>query len=164
MRQGLWISIKKKNTLFSRYIRCNEGSGKKDLYLKYRFYWNLLSIFLKDFKQQYYTEFFKSNNNIKKTWKGTKSIISLKCKSKNDSSTSIIYEGNFIADPLSVANVFNDIFSTVAQKKQSKTKFPNKLFSDFLPPNIYKLAILSQFTENEISKINFSFFKLGQNY
>ena len=152
--QSLQISIKKKNTLFSRYIRCKESSQKKDFHLKYKPYRNLLSTLLKDSKQSYFTDFFKSNNNdIKKTWKGIKSIISMKNKSNNDSPTPIIHEGNFIADPLSIANAFNDFFSAVAQKVQSKIKFSSKSFSDFLPINIHESIILSQINEDEISKI-----------
>ena len=79
--QGLQISIKKKNTLFSRYITCKERIHEKDLHLKYKSYRNLLSTLLKDSKQKYFTDFFKSNNNdIKKTWNGIKSIISIKNK------------------------------------------------------------------------------------
>ena len=130
--QGLQISIKKKNPLVSRYIRCKESSHKKDLHYKYNSYQNLLSTLLKNSKQKYFTDFFKSNNNdIKKTWKGIKSIISMKNISNNDSPTSIIHEGNFIADRLSIANAFNDFVSTVAQKMQSKIKFSSKSFSDF---------------------------------
>ena len=104
--QGLQISIKKKNTLFSRYFRCKESSHQKALHLKYKFYRNLLSTLFKDSKQKYFNDFFKSNNNdIKKTWKGIKSIISMKNKSNNDSA--IIHEGNLFADPLSIPNVFN---------------------------------------------------------
>ena len=140
--------------MFSRYIRCKESSHKKDLHSKYKSYQNILSTLLKDSKQQYFIDFFKSNNSdIKKIWKGVKSIISMKNKSNNDSPTLIIHEGNFIADPLSIANVFNDFFSTVAQKVQSKIKFSRKSFSDFLPPNIHESIILSQITEDEISKI-----------
>ena len=51
--------------------------------------------------------------------------------SNNDSPTSIIHEGNFIVDRLSIANAFNDFVSTVAQKMQSKIKFSSKSFSDF---------------------------------
>ena len=68
---------------------------------------------------------------LKRTLKGIKSIISMKNISNNDSPTSIIHEGNFIADRLSIANAFNDFFSTVAQKMQSKIKFSSKSFSDF---------------------------------
>ena len=77
----------------------------------------------------------------------------MKNKSNNDSPTSTIYEGNFVADPLSIANVFNDFFSTVAQKVQSKIKFSSKSFSDFLPSSICESIMLSLITENEISKI-----------
>ena len=66
--QGLQISIQKKNTLFSRYIGCEESSHKTDLHLKYKSYRNLFSTLLKDSKQTYFTDLFKSNNNdIKKT-------------------------------------------------------------------------------------------------
>ena len=76
--QGLQISIKKKNTPFSRYIRCKESSRKKGLHLKYKFHRSLLSTLLKHSKQQYFTDFFKINNNdIKKTWKHIKAIISM---------------------------------------------------------------------------------------
>ena len=109
---------------------------------------------LKDSKQQYFTDFFKNNkNDIKKTWKGIKSITSMKNKNNNDSPTSIIHEENFIADPLSIANVFNGFFSAVAQKVQSKIKFSRKSFSDFLPPNIHESIILIQIAEDEIYKI-----------
>ena len=46
-------------------------------------------------------------------WKGIKSIISMKNRNSNDSPTSTIHEGNFIANPFSIANVF---FSTVPTK------------------------------------------------
>ena len=65
----------------------------------------------------------------------------------------IIHEGNFVADLLSIANVFNNFFSTIAQKVQSKIKFSKKSFYDFLPPNIHESIILCQITEDEISKI-----------
>ena len=40
--EGLQIYIKKKNILFSRYIRCKESSHKKKPYLTYKYYQNLL--------------------------------------------------------------------------------------------------------------------------
>ena len=92
----------------------------------------VVEVTFKDSKQQYFTDFFKSNNNdIKKTWKDIKCITFMKNKSNNDSPASIIHEGNFITDPLSITNVF---YSTFAQKVQSKIKFSSISFSDFLPP------------------------------
>ena len=53
---------------------------------------------------------------LKKTLKGIKSIISMKSKS-NDLATSIIHDRNFIAGPLSITNVFNDISSQQLLRK-----------------------------------------------
>ena len=131
-----------------------ESSHKNNLSLKYKSYCNLISTLLKDSKQWYFTYFFKSNNNDIK--KGIKSITSMKSKSNNDSPRSIIHEGSFIADPLSIDNVFNDFFSKIVQKVQSKTKFSSFFFfffPDFLPPNIHDSIILSQIAEDETSKI-----------
>ena len=56
-----------------------------------------------------------------------------------------------------MANAFNDSFLTVAQKVQSKIKLSRKSFSDFSPFNIHESILLSQITEDEISKIISSF-------
>ena len=46
----------------------------------------------------------------------------------------ITHERNFTTDTFSI-DIFNDFFSTVAQKVQSKIKFSSKSFSDFLKSN-----------------------------
>ena len=58
----------------------------------------------------------------------------------------------FIANPIYIANVFNDFFSTVAYKVQSKIKFSSKSFPYFLPPNIHESIILKQITEMKFRK------------
>ena len=86
----------------------------------------------------------------------------MKNQNHKDSPTSIIHEGNFIADPLSIANFFNDFFSTVAQKLPSKIKFSSKSFSDFLPPNIHESIILSQIKSTDLNSIPIKILKLLQ--
>ena len=71
--------------------------------------------------------------------------------SNNNLPTSIIREENFIIGSRSIANVFDDFFSSDAQKVKSKTKFFGKYFSNFLPPNIHKSINLTQVAESEIS-------------
>ena len=51
---------------------------------------------------------------FKKPGKVLNQILSMKNKSNNNSPTLIIHKRNFIADPLSIATVFNGFFSTVA--------------------------------------------------
>ena len=55
--------------------------------------------------------------------------------------------------PMILINSIINNFSTAAQKVKSNIKFYSKSFSDFLPPNIHESIILSQVTEDEVSKI-----------
>ena len=79
---ALWNSIHKKNNLFNKYIKCQNFVTKNDLHRAYKCYRNKLSTILKESKRKYCNDYFRSNlKNIKNTWKGIKSIISLNCKS-----------------------------------------------------------------------------------
>ena len=50
-------------------------------------YRNLLSTFLKKSKEKYFTNFFNENiKDIKKTWKGIKTLVSMKQKNNDTSS------------------------------------------------------------------------------
>ena len=52
---------------------------KAEFHTNYKKYRNLLSTLMKKSKQAYYDKYFERNwNNIKNTWKGIKSLISLK--------------------------------------------------------------------------------------
>ena len=67
---GILKSISVKNKQLKKLI------NKKDPQIKAEC---LLSILMKESKQIYYTEYFESNwNNIRNTWKGIKTIISIK--------------------------------------------------------------------------------------
>ena len=73
--------IHKKNKRFKKYIKCQNYVTKNDLHREYKSYRNKLSTIIKESKRKYYNDYFRSNlKNIKNTWKGIKSIISLKCK------------------------------------------------------------------------------------
>ena len=128
---GVQKSISVKNKLLKNFI------NKKDLILKEEFrtnyikYRNLLSTLMKKSRQAYYDKYFERNwNNIKSTWKGIKSLISLKTIASN------------VPTVLSLDNTFNNYFASIAEttkKKQKKNiKYSHKYFSDsrtiFLQP------------------------------
>ena len=150
--QGLQISIKKEILFFPHIL--NERRTVVKTILIWSINLNEIYSWLSSKVLNNNTSliFFKSNNNIKKSWKSIKSVISMKSKSNNDSPTSIIHEGNFITDTLPIANVFYGFFSTVAQNVQSKIKF-SVFWSDFLLSNVHESIIISQITEDEICKI-----------
>ena len=87
-------SIHKKNELFKKYIKCQNPVTKNDLHRKYKSYRNKLSTIIKENKRKHYNDYFRTNlKNIKKTWKGKKSIISL--EGKNSDVPTIIKDFTF---------------------------------------------------------------------
>ena len=87
---------------------------------------------MKKSKQNYFTKYFETNiKNLKNTWKGIKSIIPLK-NSASGSPSVINFNNELISDPLKIANVFNNYFSSIGEKTQSKTRFSNKNYNDYL--------------------------------
>ena len=68
-----------KNKLLKKFINKKAPQTKTIFHKQYKTYRNLLSPSIKQSKQIYYTRYFGNNwNNIKNTWKGTKTIISIK--------------------------------------------------------------------------------------
>ena len=78
---GLQKSIFVKNKLLTNFINKKDPILKEEFHTNYKKYRNLLSTLMKKSKQAYYDKYFEKNwNNIKNTWKGIKSLISLKIK------------------------------------------------------------------------------------
>ena len=151
--KGLQVSIKKKNSIFRKYIRFQNKILKKDLHLQYKNYRNLLSTLLKDSKQTYFSSYFKDNiKDIKKTWKDIKSIIYMKSKN-SDIPSSILNNGKCITKSTTIANIFNDFFHSVAPAVQSKIKFFCKSFSEYLPSKYYDSFIITPTSKAEIDAI-----------
>ena len=72
-------SISVKNKLLTNFINKKDYVLKEESHTKYKRNRHLLSTFLKKSKQADYDKHFERNwNNIKNTWKGIKSFISLK--------------------------------------------------------------------------------------
>ena len=82
---ALQKSISIKNKLFIDYIDKKYLSQKTELHIKYKSYRNMSSTLMKKSKQNYFTKFFENNlKNLTNTWKGIKSIISLKSSFSNN--------------------------------------------------------------------------------
>ena len=87
---------------------------------------------MKKGKQNYFTKYFESNiKNLKIIWKGIKSIISLKY-SASSSPNLLNFNNELKSDPLKIANVFNNYFSSIGEKAQSKIRFSNKTYTNYL--------------------------------
>ena len=113
----------------------------------------MLSTLLKRSKQSYFSNFFESNwNNIKNTWKGIKSLITLK-----DISTSVPrtlkHNNKTVTNPVEIANIFNKHFVSVAEKTRANVNYSHKHFSEYMENNSSNSFFLSPTNKNEISSI-----------
>ena len=78
--------------------------------------------------------FQKNSKNLRKVWEGINSIISLK-NTKSKIPSSIFVNNKINSDAYSIANEFNDYFSSIAksirQKSTHASKSFQKLFIEF---------------------------------
>ena len=124
------ISIK--NALFKRYIKLKSPVKKKEVHQQYKSCRNLLSTLMEKSKQNYYEQLFKNNlKNLKNRWKGIRSLIAIKNSSASNMHM-LTHKGATVTDPLHIVNIFNDYFSSIAEKTKANIKFSNKSFQDFL--------------------------------
>ena len=99
-------------------------------------------------KQSYSTNNFKSNwNNINNTWKGIKTRITVK------NITPKIFHNRTISDPTAMSNVFNNYFTSIAEKTKSNIIFLPKHYTDYLSNANTKTFFLTPTDQNEISFI-----------
>ena len=115
-QQKSWITkeiqnaIEKKSRLFKKYIKCVD-SNKNILHQEYKTYRNSLSTLLKQSKKCYYNSHFRNSiNNIKNTWKGIKSIISLNTKESESLKIILNNKGEYLNNPNGIASQFNFFF------------------------------------------------------
>ena len=90
--------------------------------------------------------------NRKNTWKGIKSIISMKSSSGN-SPMLLTYQNDNIDNPGRKANIFNNYFSTIGEKTQAKIKHSHKHFTDYITNENPDSFFLSPTNNKEIKII-----------
>ena len=75
-------------------------------------------------------------------------------KYKNNDTPSIIRnDEKYINDPITTANTFNNVFTSIAETVQSKIKFSNKFFRRFLSTKSNDSFIITATNKEEICKI-----------
>ena len=118
---GLQKSISVKNKLLTNFINKKDPILKEEFHTNYKKYRNLLSTLMKKSKQAYYDKYFERNwNDIKNTWKGIKSLISLKTVASHVPTVLSLNNGDTITNPYDIANIFNNYFASTVQLKLRK--------------------------------------------
>ena len=105
-----------KNKLFTNFINKKEPVLKEEFQTNYKKYRNQLTTLMKKSKQAYCDKYFEKNwSNIKNTWKGIKSLISLKTVVFSVPTKPALDRNDAITDPYDITNTFNNYFATVAE-------------------------------------------------
>ena len=151
---GILNSMKRKHSLFKKYINCSDQNQKKHLYREYKFLRNRINIIINDSKKQHYINFFHdSNTNLRKVWQGIKEIINI--KSKNCSVPKCLVEKDkTITVSKDIAENFNSYFSTIASTILEERKYEgNKSFKDFLQSPLLNSLVFDLADEMEVLAI-----------
>ena len=109
---GLQKSISVKNKILANFINKKDPLLKEEFHTNYKKYRNLLSTLMKKSKQAYYE---RNWNNIKNTWKGIKSLISLKTVASSVPAVLSLDNGDTIANAYDIAYTFNNYFASIAE-------------------------------------------------
>ena len=108
---------------------------------------------MKRSKINYYNHYFDVNwNNIKNTSKGIKSILSIR---PNPSDIPKILNANdtTITNPVEIANVFNNYFSSIGSQTKVNIKHSHKQSSECLKNRAQNIFFLSPTDKNEIALV-----------
>ena len=70
-------------------------------------------------------------NNIKNTWKGIKSLISLKTVVSSVPAVLPLDNGDTITSPYDIANIFINYIASIAETTKKSIKYLHKHFSDY---------------------------------
>ena len=76
---------------------------------------------MKRSKHTCFDKYFEANwNNIKNTWKGIKSLITLKSAGSNLPTVLSLDNGDIITNPYDIPNTFNNYFASIAETTKKK--------------------------------------------
>ena len=148
--KGILKSISIKNKYYRKFLKAKEPN----LYKKYKYYRDLINHLIRKSKKSYYASYFeKFKKNSKKLWSGVKEIINTQNNNNNNQKHNLLINGKFTSDSKTVANSFNQYFTSVAQKLVEKMKPSTKDFNDYLTNSNLNSMFLDPVTPEEVNDI-----------
>ena len=140
--KGIMKSIKTRSKLF-KYFK--SGLISRAVYNKYR---NLLTKIISKAKNNHYCNYFNScKNDLKKTWKKIKNILS--SNHKSNIIDKIRSNDSILDDPVDVCNSFVEYFSSVASDLDSKLPNTNISPTDYISVNVSHSMFLTPVSVSE---------------
>ena len=150
MTSGLLKSIKTGDTLHKKYTKEKVPEKRASLHSKYKAFRNKTLTLLRQSKNNYYMNFFETNQKDMKTvWKEIRQIVNIKKKSGSVSHSFKI--GNeYIDNPKRIADEFNNHFSSIGKKIQKEIKTSKKKYTDYLGNPSNRTLKFTLVTEEEV--------------
>ena len=143
-----------KNKLLANFINKKDPILKEEFHTNYKKYRNPLSTLMTKSKQAYYDKYFERNwNNIKSTWKGIKSLISLTTVASSVPTVLSLDNGDTITNPYDTANTFNNYFASIAETTKKSIKYSHKHVPDYLSNESSSTIFLQPTDKEEIANI-----------
>ena len=129
---ALQKSTSVKKFILKKFVNCSDSQTKEHLHTRYKDYRNPLPTILKRSETNYCNHYFDINwNSIKNTWIDVQSILSIK-SNPSDIQKSLNPNDRTITNPVEMANVFNNYFSSISSQTKVNIKYSHKHFLDFL--------------------------------
>lgn len=130
--KGILRSMEVRDNYLREFQNSSNPGIKLFLQFRYKFYRNRIVSLLRISKKLHYSNYFLQNsNNLKKIWKGVNEIISSN-PSKSNPNITLEIGNSLSSDPGTVAQTFNDFFSSIADKLREKVPFSRHHFSEWL--------------------------------
>ena len=147
--KGILKSISIKNKHYKKFL----NTKKPIWYQKYKYYRDLINHLIRKSKKSYYASYFeKFQNNPRKLWCGVKEIINTQ-KSERNNGISLNINGKVKSNNKTVADSFNQYFTTVAQKLIETLSPSSKNFKDCLTNQNPNSFFLDPVTPEEVNDI-----------
>ena len=151
--KGIRKSIQQRNLFFNRFIKCKQPDTKLNFHNQYKIYRNNIVTLLRASKNNHYKTYFNTNiKNAKLVWKGIRELIATNDKIDRRNISLNINE-DLISDPLTVANTFNNFFTSIADKIRNKIPPSHNHFNHYLKNSPTNSFFFSPVNNLEIVKI-----------
>lgn len=143
-------STKTKERLYKIWTSSSTAYNER----QYKNYKNKLNSIINKAKTNYYNNIFTSDKSNKKLWEEINSLLNNNENSKHIES--IIVNNDTITDSKTIANEFNNFFSTIGEKLNTTFNSSQNDFTKYMPEKLNSTIRLQPATVSEISKIIYS--------
>ena len=149
---GIRKSIYKRDKLLKQSIKAKDEISKTNLFKQYKIYRNNIVNLIRISKQNFFKNYFIENsNNSRKIWQGINDFL-LRNKNKNNNNITLNFRNENVSDPLEVANIFNNFFSSIADDIRSTIPPVFNNFKQYLKEPILNSFFLERVSISEVSR------------